>query len=79
MVDILAEFLGDGLGVTGMAVGGYLLGLDLGEVTDLAERRNALAAARSRVSLRCPPEPPERVKVTTSGLAHPRCWLWAGA
>src|SRR4051812_33540858 len=31
VVDVRAEFLGDGLGIAGMAVGGDLLGLDLGD------------------------------------------------
>ena len=31
VVDVRAKFLGDGLGVTGMAVGGDQLGLDLGD------------------------------------------------
>src|SRR5688572_4634556 len=31
MLNVLAEFLGDGLGVAGMAVRGDLLGLDLGD------------------------------------------------
>jgi hypothetical protein len=31
VVDVRVEFLGDGLGVAGMAVGGDLLGLDLGD------------------------------------------------
>ena len=51
VVDVRAEFLGDGLGIAGVSVGRDLLGLDLGD-RDLAERRNALAAAISRVSLR---------------------------
>src|SRR5215203_3690529 len=39
VVDIGAEFLGDGLGVAGMAVGGDLLGLDLGDRPGGAEER----------------------------------------
>jgi len=31
MINVGAEFLGDGLGVAGVAVGGDLLGLDLGD------------------------------------------------
>ena len=31
VVDVRAEFLGDGLGIAGVSVGGDLLGLDLGD------------------------------------------------
>jgi len=31
MINVGAEFIGNGLGVAGMAVGGDLLGLDLGD------------------------------------------------
>jgi hypothetical protein len=31
MVDVLAKFLGNGLGIAGVSVGGDLLGLDLGD------------------------------------------------
>src|SRR3954470_16411037 len=37
VVDVGAEFLGDGLGIAGMAVGGDLLGLDLGNRPGRAE------------------------------------------
>src|SRR3954469_23997608 len=50
VVDIRAEFLGDGFGIAGVAVGRDLFGLDLGDRP--GQRRNALAAAMSRVSLR---------------------------
>jgi hypothetical protein len=50
VVDVRAEFVGEGPGIAGMAVGGDLLGSTW--VTDLAKRRNALAAAISRVLLR---------------------------
>ena len=37
MVDVRAEFLGNGSGIAGMAVGGDLLGLDLGDRSGRAE------------------------------------------
>ena len=39
MVNVRAEFVGDGLGVAGVAVGGDLLGLDLGDRLGGAEER----------------------------------------
>ena len=39
VVNVRAEFVGDGLGIAGMAVGGDLLGLDLGDRSGGAEER----------------------------------------
>jgi hypothetical protein len=50
VVDGVAEDLGNCRRIAGVAVGRHPLGLDLGDRR--AERKNARAAARSRVSLR---------------------------
>src|SRR5687768_13858116 len=39
MIDVRAEFVGDGPGVAGVSVGGDLLGLDLGDRPGRAEER----------------------------------------
>ena len=39
VVDVRAEFLGDGLGIVGMAIGGDLLGLDLSDGLGRAKER----------------------------------------
>ena len=39
VLDVRAEFVGDGLGIAGMAIGGDLLGLDLGDRPGGAEER----------------------------------------
>jgi hypothetical protein len=37
VINVRAEFVGNGLGIAGMAVGGDLLGLDLGDRSGGAE------------------------------------------
>jgi hypothetical protein len=39
VIDVLAEFLGDGLGITAVAVGRDLLEIDLGDGSGVAEER----------------------------------------
>ena len=57
VVDVRAKFVGNGLGIAGVAVGGDLLGLDLGDRSGGAEERLGDIAALanltiSRLSLR---------------------------
>src|SRR5918993_1882238 len=49
--DVLAKFLGNGLGIAGVAVGGDLLGLDLGDRSGGAEERLGDIAGLAQVDV----------------------------